>query len=64
MAKIEPKFKMLQRVYHISKESEEGIIVDWVYRESTKLITYTVALGFGNEVYCVDWELSEERIYK
>lgn len=60
---IRPRFGIGQRVFHIAPESEEGAIVDWVYRNSAGLIYYTVGLGFDKEVVCLESELSLEKTF-
>ena len=58
-----PVFKIGQTVYHRTKESEEGLIVDIIYYYSTNDFRYLVSLGFEREVYCKEYELTNEKIY-
>lgn len=55
---IRPMYKEGQQVYHIAPESGKGTIVDWVYRSSSGLIYYTIALGFNEETICLESEVS------
>lgn len=55
---IRPMYKEGQQVYHIAPESGKGTIIDWVYRSSSGLIYYTVALGFDQEAICLESEIS------
>ena len=63
MYQFTPKYKILQTVYHITPESDEGVIIDISYKVSTDEIQYLVALGFNNEMWCLERELSSNKIF-
>lgn len=59
--KIEPKYDITDTVYHITPESEKGIIIDWKYHRIDNEIYYLVATGFGASHWCTQHELTEEK---
>lgn len=36
MIRFEPKYKIGQRIYHLTPESDVGIITDFMYKNSVK----------------------------
>ena len=56
-----PKFKLGQPVFHICPESRCGIVVDARYSLRYGRWFYTVSLGFEEEVYCLEDELSTSK---
>jgi hypothetical protein len=54
----EPKFKLLQEVYHITPGSGKGIILDITYYFSINAFKYYVTFGINNDAWCV-----EEKLY-
>jgi hypothetical protein len=53
-----------QEIYHKAPESPKGIILDIVYYYRHNECRYLVALGFDNEVLCIEDELSETINFK
>lgn len=58
-----PKFNIGDEIYHITSESEKGIIVDINYSYAFNINTYTVSLGWGIQHECAEHELSEDKIF-
>lgn len=56
------KFEIGDRVFHKTPESDVGIILDISHHQLTNQVTYLVALGFNNEVSCLEEELSKEKV--
>jgi len=61
MITFEPKYKIGQPIFHKTKESDEGLILDITYSHLRRQIYYVVALGFNDEVTCIEQELSETK---
>jgi len=59
----EPKFELNQTVYHITPESEAGVIVNILYDFVLKKFSYNVTIGWEREVWCGEEELSETKIF-
>ena len=59
----EPKFKIGQIVYHITPESEQGVITDINYSYASGLYKYLVSISFSKSDWCNEVELSEYKIY-
>jgi len=59
---FEPKYQIGQKIWHKTPDSEQGIIIDIIYYVNTQQIKYCVAIGFNNEVWCLEKELSDEKI--
>jgi hypothetical protein len=62
MIEFNPIYKIGQKIWHNTPESQQGLIIDISYLVSTKEIKYCVAIGFDNEVWCLERELSDEKI--
>lgn len=62
---FEPKFNLNDKVYHITKDSPEGIIIDITYSVSTRRIAYNVIFGpyMDQNVWCVEEELSNSKTF-
>lgn len=60
---IDPLFKLGEEVYHITPDSPKGYVVDIQYSFLSKIITYVVTFGPGNEQHLIDAELSRTRNY-
>jgi hypothetical protein len=59
---FKPKFHIGDRIFHITPESEVGVILDIRYCVKTGEILYLIALGFNNEVWAIEEELSTSRV--
>jgi len=59
----EPKFKIGDKIYHITKESKEGIIVNIIYYFSTRRFEYIITTGWGEEYSCYEYELVKNKIF-
>ena len=59
-----PKFNLGGQVYHITPESEVGIIIDIVYYYATDKFRYLITLSFDKEIWCEEYELTSEKVYK
>lgn len=58
-----PKFKLYQKVYHITPDSREGIVTNIIYYYRSGNFVYEVSTGFGEEFYCKEEELSNSKSY-
>jgi uncharacterized protein (UPF0303 family) len=60
-----PIYELGQKVYHITPESDQGIIVDITYSVLKRTIQYNVVFGRHSEddIWCYEQELSEGKIY-
>ena len=60
--KFTPKYEMLQKVYHLTPDSDAGVIIDvrWSKGQGT---TYLVSLGFNADAWCYEHELSTEKVF-
>ena len=58
-----PKFKVGDPVYHVTRESDEGIILDIQHTFVTNEIDYLVAFGWRTEeqVICSERELCDTK---
>ena len=54
-----PKFHIGQEVYHITPESDKGVIIEVNYSYAFGIHTYTVATGWGVQHECAEHELTE-----
>lgn len=59
-----PKFKIGQMVYHNVPEGEKVVIIDMLYRFSIKQWVCEISIGLGEYTTCLEWELSENKVYK
>lgn len=57
------KFDLYQSVYHVTPESEKGIILSRRTYPDLNRKEYLVAVGFNNEMWCIEEELTTERIF-
>jgi hypothetical protein len=48
-------------VWHITLESEKGIVIDVMYKYRADQFEYLVSTGFGQEFWCFAEEISKER---
>jgi hypothetical protein len=55
-----PKYKMLQEVYHVTPESPKGVIINIRY-SIIYGIDYNVTFGVDSDVWCYEHELTTER---
>ena len=62
MEYFEHKFNIGDKIYHKTPESPQGIIVDISYLLSTGEVKYCVAQGFKDECWCVERELTKDKI--
>lgn len=56
-----PKYSLGQIVYHICPESRSGVVIDAKYSLRYEKWFYTIALGFEEDVYCLEDELSNKK---
>lgn len=61
MISFEHKYKIGDRVYYDLPESQMGIVIDVSYLVSTGEVKYCVGIGFDNEVWCLERELTIEK---
>jgi uncharacterized protein (UPF0303 family) len=63
MYQFEPKYKIGQNIWHITPESDKGIIVDISYKARTKEIMYNVIFGRGpdDDLWCHEFELIDSK---
>ena len=59
----EPKFNIGERVYHNTPDSDAGVITNIIYYHLTKALSYEIAVGWDNVVYCREFELSREKVF-
>lgn len=57
------KFNIHDKVYHLTPESDEGIITNWVYDRRLNAYKYEVTLGFNIVFWCYEDELSLEKVF-
>jgi len=60
---MENKYNIGDKVYHVTPESDEGVVVDWMYTAYSGVYKYYVSWGIANEGWYVDVELSKNKIY-
>lgn len=58
-----PKFKINDKVYHVTPDSREGIVTNIIYYYRSGNFVYEVCTGFGEEFYCKEEELSHDKIF-
>jgi len=58
-----PEFKIGEKVYHNTPDSEPGIITNIIYYYLTKALSYEVQVGWGDTYYCREFELSREKVF-
>lgn len=57
---INPKYGLLKQVYHISKGSPQGTVLDVQYSFALKQFKYYVTFGVNNDALCVETELTDK----
>jgi hypothetical protein len=60
---LRPLFKMHQTVFHITPGSDPGVILDWRYNRMADFFEYYVSTGYANNYWCIESELTTEKIY-
>jgi hypothetical protein len=55
------KFNIGDEVYHITPESDKGVIVEVTYMFSIDRYAYTVATSWNTEYVCSEHELTEHK---
>jgi len=55
---MENRFDIGDEVYHVSPNSEKGIVIEITYVLSTKKYIYTVVTSWDNEYVCSEHELT------
>lgn len=58
-----PRFLIKQDVYHITPDSEKGIVLDMIYYFHTQQYKYLVTFGIGKNDWYDEHELSESKNY-
>lgn len=53
------KFNIGDAVYHVTPESDKGIVIEIVYMFSTRTYVYTVATSWNTEYTCQEHELTD-----
>ena len=62
MIQFETEFEIEERVYHVTPESDQGLITDITYRHSSGIVWYHVTFSPDKgEIPCRNFELSRER---
>lgn len=56
------KFDLYQKIYHITPESPSGVILDRRIYPDIGRIEYLVTFSYNDEAWCVEQELSENKI--
>jgi len=57
------RFNIGDEVYHITPESDKGVIVEINYVFSTDKCLYTVATGWNTEFICSEHELTFNKTF-
>ena len=62
---IEHEFDRGDKVFHITPDSPQGLIIEWRYSSRSKSVMYNVIFGpYTNEdVWCDEIELSTEKTF-
>ena len=60
---VTTKFNLSERVYHQTKESNEGFVIDISYSAINKQIKYLVAFNQNESDWYYEHELSENKTY-
>jgi hypothetical protein len=58
-----PKFQIGDRIYHVTKESEQGVVIDVTYSLRTANWLYIVSFSPGSECSLYEDEISESKIF-
>ena len=64
MIQFNPKYNIGDKVYHITPESREGIILDISYNVVTNQISYLISIEFDTQVWAIEMELSKSKVFK
>lgn len=56
------KYEIGQRIYHLTPESNVVLILNISYNVRTREIQYLIALGFNEEVWAFEQELSIDKV--
>jgi len=59
----QPKYKLGEKVYHITPDSEIGIITDIIYHYNLDYNVYEISTGFDKNFYCDEFELTREKTF-
>lgn len=57
-----PKFRIGEYVYHVTPDSEVGVVLNIFYDYQFKSHCYKISLGFGQLVECYEEELTDEKV--
>jgi len=64
MIELKPKYNIGQLVYHVTPDSERGIITDITWRMSSNIIWYSVTFNVNSgEISCRDFELTIQKTF-
>jgi len=55
------RFEIGDEVYHVTPESDKGVIVEINFVFSTNKFLYTVATGWNTEFICAEHELTDSK---
>ena len=58
-----PKFQIGDRVYHVTKESEQGVVLDATYSLRANNWLYEVSFSPGFECSLYEDEISESKVF-
>ena len=58
-----PKFQIGDRIYHVTKESEQGVVIDVTYSLRTANWLYIASFSPGFECSLYEDEISESKIF-
>lgn len=58
---MDNKFNIGDEVYHVTPESDKGIVVEVTYMFSVDKYAYTVATGWNTEYVCSEYELTSHK---
>lgn len=64
MIDVNPKFNIMDTVYHICPESDPGVILNIKYDFGAGRYEYLVAIGWGEERIVWESELSRSKTFK
>lgn len=60
---IEHKYDITDEVYHITPDSPKAVVVDWRFCRASNEVLYEVSVGFGQEYWCTERELTPEKTF-
>ena len=63
--KFIPLYGIGDQIFHITQESERGVIVDISYSVLTRLVKYNIVFGIkmDDDVWCWEHELSVDKVF-